>query len=215
MGCWYRCPASGRGSRSRPCCCTRSAQSAGHLMARRAMPPSSTIRRAGAQHHQHVPPTRTPYVAADVLYQLQGSTALAKVFTSPFGPVSPVTLSLRKQGGPVLASGSGPVGDYMELEASAAAPCATAPCSCSTATSLPLPSALGSSGLRVRVYQFWRGSTAPPSAAFEGHTPPFIPLRPALSRRTNRERDHSALRRTAANVSARIFRSRPSDQWAM
>jgi polysaccharide biosynthesis protein PslG len=121
---------------------------------------------------------RTPYVAAEVLYQLQGSTsenfgalnengarkpafaALAKVFTSPFGPVSPVTLSLRKQDGRVLASGSGPVGDYMELEAfrgSALRYRALFVLNRFNRYSIRLPSALGTSGLRVRVYQYWAG----------------------------------------------------------
>ena len=60
---------------------------------------------------------RTPYVAAEVLYQLQGSisenfgvlnaagnskpafAALSGVLTSPFSHVSPVTLSLRRRNG--------------------------------------------------------------------------------------------------------------------
>jgi hypothetical protein len=121
---------------------------------------------------------RTPYIAAETLYQLQGSTAenfgalnengarkpafaaLAKVFTSPFGPVSPVTLSLRKQGGRVLASGSGPVGDYMELEAfrgSALRYRALFVLNRFNRYSIALPSVLGTSGLRVHVYQYWAG----------------------------------------------------------
>jgi len=121
---------------------------------------------------------RIPYVAAEVLYQLQGSTAedfgvlnekgarkpafaaLSKVFASPFGPVSPVTLSLRKRGGRVLASGSGPVGDYMELEAfrgSALRYRALFVLNRLNRYSIKLPAVLGSSGLRVRVYQYWAG----------------------------------------------------------
>jgi hypothetical protein len=121
---------------------------------------------------------RTPYVAAEVLYQLQGSVsenfgvlnasgtrkpafaALRKVFTSPFGPVTPITLSLRKQGGRVLASGSGPVGDYMELEAfrgSALRYRALFVLNRFNRYSIALPSVLGTSGLRVRVYQYWAG----------------------------------------------------------
>jgi hypothetical protein len=120
----------------------------------------------------------TPYIAAEVIYQLQGSVsenfgalsangtrkpafaALAKVFTSPFGPVSPVTLSLRKQGSRMLASGSGPVGDYMELEAfrgSALRYRALFVLNRFNRYSLRLPAALGTSGLRVRVYQYWAG----------------------------------------------------------
>jgi hypothetical protein len=120
----------------------------------------------------------TPYVAAAIVYKLQDSrleefgalntrgarkpafAALSKVFASPFGPVSPVTLSLRKQGGRVLASGSGPVGDYMELEAfrgSALRYRALFVLNRFNRYSLRLPSALGTSGLRVRVYQYWAG----------------------------------------------------------
>ncbi len=120
----------------------------------------------------------TPYIAAEVIYQLQGSVsenfgaltsngtrkpafaALSKVFTSPFGPVSPITLSLRKQGGRVLASGSGPVGDYMELEAfhgSALRYRALFVLNRFNRYAIKLPSALGTSGLRVRVYQYWAG----------------------------------------------------------
>jgi hypothetical protein len=121
---------------------------------------------------------RTPYIAADVLYELRGSisenfgtlntngthkpafAALANVLASPFGPVSPVTLSLHKHDNRVLANGSGPVGDYMELEAfrgSALRYRALFVLNRFNRYSLKLPSALGTSGLRVRVYQYWAG----------------------------------------------------------
>ncbi len=121
---------------------------------------------------------RTPYVAAEVLYQLEGSTsenfgalnengsrkpafaALRRVFTSPFGRVSPITLNLKRQGNHVLAAGSGPVGDYMELEAfkgSALRYHALFTLNRFNRYSIKLPSVLGTSGLRVRVYQFWAG----------------------------------------------------------
>jgi hypothetical protein len=120
----------------------------------------------------------TPWVTADVVYKLQDTAgeefgavtsrgkrkpafaALSKVFTSPFGAVSPVTLSLRKRGNRVLASGSGPVGDYMELEAFRGSTLryrALFVLNRFNRYSIALPSALGSSGLRVRVYQFWAG----------------------------------------------------------
>jgi len=69
---------------------------------------------------------RTPYVAAEVLYQLQDSraedfgvlneqgahkpsfAALSRVLAAPFGAPSPVTLSLRRRGSQVVAGGSGP-----------------------------------------------------------------------------------------------------------
>ena len=121
---------------------------------------------------------RTPYVAAEVLYQLEGSTsenfgvlnangshkpafgALSRAFVSPFGPASPVTVSLRKQRGRVLASGSGPVGDYMELEAfqgSVLRYRVLFTLNRFNRYSIKLPSVLGASGLRVRVYQYWAG----------------------------------------------------------
>jgi len=120
----------------------------------------------------------TPWVAAEIVYKLQDAVseefgavtakgkrkpsfaALSKVFTSPFGPVSPVTLSLRKQGSRVLASGAGPVGDYMELEAFRGSTLryrALFVLNRFNRFSIKLPAALGTSGLRVRVYQYWAG----------------------------------------------------------
>jgi polysaccharide biosynthesis protein PslG len=120
----------------------------------------------------------TSYIAAEILYKLQGSAqeefgvlsssgarkpafaALSKVLASPFGPVSPVTLSLRKQGSRVLASGSGPVGDYMELEAFQGSRLryrALFVLDRFNRYSIALPAVLGTSGLRVRVYQYWAG----------------------------------------------------------
>ena len=120
----------------------------------------------------------TPYVAAEVLYQLQDSraedfgalneegarkpsfAALSRVLASPFGAPSPVTLSLRTRGSQVVASGSGPVGDYMELEAfqgSVLRYRALFTLNRFNRYALALPSVLGTSGLRVRVYQYWAG----------------------------------------------------------
>jgi hypothetical protein len=121
---------------------------------------------------------RTPYVAAEVLYQLEGSAsenfgvlnangthkpafgALSRAFTSPFGRASPVTLSLRKRGNRVLAGGSAPVGDYMELEAFQGQTLryhALFALNRFNRFAITLPAVLGSSGLQVRVYQFWAG----------------------------------------------------------
>ncbi len=121
---------------------------------------------------------RTPYVAAQVLYEMQGSTrenfgvlnehgarkpafaALSRVLTSPFGPVSPVTLALRRSGNQVVASGSGPVGDIMRMEAfQGATLCFRASFTLDRFNryTLALPSVLGTRGLRVRVYQQWLG----------------------------------------------------------
>jgi hypothetical protein len=121
---------------------------------------------------------RTPYVAAMTLYELQDGPYenfgvvnprgarkqsfkdLAGVLASPFGSPSPVTLSLAKRGGHVLASGSGPVGDYMRLEVFQGATLrfrAQFTLDRFNRYSIVLPSALGASGLRVRVYQEWLG----------------------------------------------------------
>jgi hypothetical protein len=121
---------------------------------------------------------RTPYVAAEVLYKLRGSVSenfgavnatgtrkpafgvLSGVLASPFGHVSPVTLSLRRRSGRVLASGSGPVGDYMELEAfrgSVLRYRVLFTLDRFNAYSIALPRVLGTSGLRIRVYQYWAG----------------------------------------------------------
>jgi hypothetical protein len=122
---------------------------------------------------------RTPYIAVEVLYQLQGSTsenfgvldatenrkpafaALSGVLASPFGRVSPITLSVRRRGGRVVASGSGPVGDFMELEAFQGTLLryrALFALDRFNHYSLALPRALSAGGLQVRVYQYWAGS---------------------------------------------------------
>jgi polysaccharide biosynthesis protein PslG len=119
------------------------------------------------------------YIAAAVLYKLQdsaaedfgvlsasgahkpGFAALARVLASPFGSVSPVTLSLRRQGTHVLAGGSGPVGDFMELEAfqgSVLRYRVLFTLNRFNDYSIALPAVLGTSGLRVRVFQYWAGS---------------------------------------------------------
>lgn len=121
---------------------------------------------------------RTPYIVADVLYKLQGSetedfgvlnekgarkpafAALSRVLASPFGAPSPVTLSLRRQGSDVVASGSGPVGDYMQLEAfQGSIPRYRALFTLNRFNqySITFPSVLGTSDLTVRVFQDWMG----------------------------------------------------------
>jgi polysaccharide biosynthesis protein PslG len=121
---------------------------------------------------------RTPYIAADLIYELQGSKqenfgmlnekgarkpafeALARVLASPFGSPSPVTLSLVRKGSQVIAKGSGPAGDTMQLEAlqgSALRFKALFTLNRFNQFSLTLPSALGTKGLTVRVYQTWVG----------------------------------------------------------
>jgi hypothetical protein len=123
--------------------------------------------------------SRTPWVAAEVLYELQGSkaesfgvlngrwgrkpafAALASVLADPFGGPSPATLRLRARRGAVVASGSGPVGDYMQLEAFRSGVLryrALFTLDSSDRYSITLPRALGTHGLTVRVFQYWAGS---------------------------------------------------------
>ena len=121
---------------------------------------------------------RSSYVAAAVVYKLQDSssedfglisasgarkpafTAFANALASPLASISRVTLSLRRKGGHVVASGSGPVGDFMQLEAFTGKVLRYR--SLFTLNrfndySITLPSVLGTHGLRVRVFQYWSG----------------------------------------------------------
>jgi endo-1,4-beta-mannosidase len=121
---------------------------------------------------------RFPYVAGVVMYKLQSAenedfgvltttgarkpayAALARVLASPFGATSPVTLKLRRKDARVLASGSGPPGDYMELQAYQGTVLryrALFVLNRFNEYSIPLPRALGTSGLRVRVFQYGEG----------------------------------------------------------
>jgi hypothetical protein len=121
---------------------------------------------------------RFPYVAGIVVYKLQSSeaedfgvltttgahkpaySALARVLASPFGATSPVTLKLSHRHGRVLARGSGPPGDYMELQAFQGAVLryrALFVLNRFNEYSIALPKVLGSSGLRVRVFQYAEG----------------------------------------------------------
>ncbi len=118
---------------------------------------------------------RLPYVAGMVVYKLQDSAsedfgvftamgspkpsfaALSHVLASPFGKPSPVTLKLRASGGQVLASGSAPPGDYMQLEAFQGTVLryrAVFVLNRFNDYSVALPHVLGTSGLRVRVFQY-------------------------------------------------------------
>ncbi len=121
----------------------------------------------------------TSYVAAEVVYKLQDSTsesfgavseggahkpafaALSTVFASPFGRPSPVTLSVHRRHGRLVASGSGPVGDYMRLEVLRGKVLrykAFFTLNRFNRYSVSLPKVLGTSGLKVRVFQYWAGS---------------------------------------------------------
>jgi hypothetical protein len=124
---------------------------------------------------------RTPYVAAEAVYKLVDSgpenfglltangarkpafKALASVFASPFGSVPKVTLHLGRSRGHVVASGSGPVGDYLKLEVyKGSVPRFYAEFSLNRFNeySISLPGVLGTNGLRVRVYQYWAGAAS-------------------------------------------------------
>jgi hypothetical protein len=119
----------------------------------------------------------TSYVAAATLYELQDGggdsfgvlttrgahkpafAALAQVLASPVGPLSPVTLGLRRSRGRVLAGGSGPVGDFMRIEAfqgSVLRYRAIFTLDRFDRFSIALPKVLGTH-LRVRVFQQWAG----------------------------------------------------------
>jgi Cellulase (glycosyl hydrolase family 5) len=122
---------------------------------------------------------RTPYVAAAVLYKLLDSPgeefgvlredgarklsfgAIAGAFAAPFGNPSPVTLRLRRSGGRVIASGSGPVGDYIELEALEHGSMRYRTIFIMNrfnGYAITLPASLGSKGLLVRAYQYGQGA---------------------------------------------------------
>jgi hypothetical protein len=122
--------------------------------------------------------SHTDYVAAGVIYKMQSDSledfgmlsaggrpkpafaALVSAMSSPLQtPIEP-SLSLRRSGSSILANGTGPVGDFMVLEALVGG----APRYRSyfvldrfNRYSIPLPSVLGTSGLSVRVFQYGGG----------------------------------------------------------
>jgi hypothetical protein len=127
--------------------------------------------------------SRLRYVAAALLYKLLDSRdeefgvvsvagrhklsfgAFSRVLRSPFGAVSRVTLGLGSKRGRVFASGSGPVGDFMELEAfqgSVLRYRALFTLDRFNRYSVSLPAVLGTHGLHVRVFQY---ASAPSRAA--------------------------------------------------
>ncbi len=120
-----------------------------------------------------------PYVGAAVIYQLQSSRqeefgilapngsekpsfrALASVLGSPAAVVPEPTLALHRKGNRLVASGSGPVGDFMSLQAFQGHVLryrAILVLDRFNRFSVVLPAALGTKGLTVRVYQYWAGS---------------------------------------------------------
>ncbi len=128
---------------------------------------------------------RTPWIAAEMLYLLQGShseefgvisetgahkpafAALRSVFVSPFGKPSPVIVHLSRRDGSIVASGSGPVGDYLQLEAfrgRRAVYRAQFTLNRFNRYSIALPRVLGTK-LRVSVFQYWMGTARAASAS--------------------------------------------------
>jgi len=128
---------------------------------------------------------RLPYVAAAVVYKLQDSTgeqfgvlsssgarkpsfaALAQAFADPLAPLAPVTLRLTRAGGRVLASGSGPVGEYMQLQAFVGGRLrysAIFVLNRFDRYAIHLPAVLGTRNLRVKVYPYGAGAAYAASA---------------------------------------------------
>jgi hypothetical protein len=122
---------------------------------------------------------RTPWVAAEIPYKLQGSlgedfgmlsetgahkpsfAALRSVLISPLGTPSPVTVRLSTSKGRVVASGSGPVGDYLQLEVSSGKLLrykSQFTLNRFNRYTLTLPKTLGTRNLKVRVFQYWMGT---------------------------------------------------------
>jgi hypothetical protein len=90
------------------------------------------------------------------------------VFISPFGKPSPVTVHLSRRGGRIVASGSGPVGDYLQLEMFSGARAVYRTqftLNRFNRYSLTLPRALGTQQLQVSVFQYWMGTAKAVSAS--------------------------------------------------
>ena len=121
---------------------------------------------------------RARYVAAAVLYKLQGTNAedfgllsasgghkpafaaMRSAMLSPLGPTGRISLALRRAHGEVLASGTAPAGDFMRLEVLIGGTLrywAAFKLDRFNRYSLALPPQLGTSGLTVRVFQYWLG----------------------------------------------------------
>lgn len=125
---------------------------------------------------------RLPYVHAAVFYKLTDSPGQAfgvlrengvpkpsfagvrRAFADPGAPVRPIALRLRRRGRRLVATGSGPVGDYFVLEASLRGRLryrAVFTLNRFNRYRVPLPAALGTTDLLVRVRQYQPGLTKP------------------------------------------------------
>ncbi len=119
---------------------------------------------------------QVPYVAAAAVYKLQDSPAeefgllsgggarkpayasFARALAAPLGPVDPIRLRLRRSRSSIVASGSAPVGNFMQIEVLiAGAPRYRAVFTLDRFNdySITLPAILGTSGLQVRVSGAW------------------------------------------------------------
>ncbi len=122
--------------------------------------------------------SHAPYLAAAIVYKMQDSHgeefgaftttaalkpsfgALTEAFQQPLGAYSGASVRLQRRGSHLLANGTGPVGDYMALEAfrgKALRYRVLFTLDRFNRYSISLPSVLGTHGLRVRVFQYWAG----------------------------------------------------------
>jgi hypothetical protein len=122
--------------------------------------------------------SQTPWLAAEVVYNLRDAptenfglvtasgehkpafAALARTFAAPPQRAEAVKLALARRGRRVVASGSGPVGDYMQLEAFVSGALryrALFVLDRFNRYHIALPAVLGSRGIQVRVFQYWAG----------------------------------------------------------
>jgi len=123
----------------------------------------------------------TPWVQAAVVYAMNDAPAssfglidrrgirkpafatLRSLFTAGAGAARVPTLHLSRRGSTVRASGSGPAGDALELDVYRGGQLrykATFRLDRNLRYDLRLPAVLGTSGLEVRVYQYWSGGGA-------------------------------------------------------
>jgi polysaccharide biosynthesis protein PslG len=121
---------------------------------------------------------KLPYVAAELFYKLRNTqgeqfgviteggerkpafAGVARAFGSPFGKLPPVTLRLRRHRRLLIASGSAPVGDYLELEVlKSGEPRYRTIFGLDRFNrySIKLPAAVGAHRLLVRVWQYGSG----------------------------------------------------------
>ena len=128
---------------------------------------------------------RAPYLAAAIVYKLRDSaresfgalttagrrkpaySALSRAFASPLGPFARVSVRLRRSGRRVVASGEGPQGDYLGLEAFVRGRLryrALFVLNRFNRYSIALPAVLGTGSVRVKVFQYWASSATASTA---------------------------------------------------